>query len=73
MTTLISGSDLDEIIIIGHFQLQAQLKCCCKHSRNLHGATHTIQEYALLSVQVIFAQLLLFFVDVGHHQILVST
>jgi len=64
MTALVSGSDLDEIIIMGDFQLQAQLKCCCKHSRNLHGATHTIQEYALLSVQAIYAELLLFFVNV---------
>jgi len=64
MTALESGSDLDKIIILGDFQLQARLKCCCKHSRNLHGATHTFQEYALLSVQAIYTQLLLFFVDV---------
>jgi len=71
MTALISGSDLDEIIIMGDFQLQARLKCCCKHSRNLHGATHTILEYALLSVQAVYAQLLLFFVNVWHHRILI--
>jgi len=73
MTAFVSGSDLDEIIFMGDFQLQAQLKCCCKDSRNLHGATHTIQEYALLSLQAIYAQLLLFFVDIKHHRILVST
>jgi len=56
MTALVSGSDLDEIM--GDFQLQAQLKCCCKLAWS-----HT-QEYALLSVQAIYAQLLLFFVDV---------
>jgi len=74
MIALVSGFDLDEIIIMGDFQLQARLKCCYKHSKNLHGATLTIQEYALLSVQAIYVQLLLFFVDVGHHRILtVST
>ena len=35
--------------IMGGFQLQARLKCCYKHLRNLHGAKHTIQEYALAS------------------------
>jgi len=59
MIALVSGSDLVEIIIMGDFQLQARLKCCCKHSRNLHGATYTIQQYALLSMQAIYAQLLL--------------
>ena len=62
---------MDEIMV--DFQLQAQLKCCCKYSRNLYGATHTVQEYALLSVQAIYTQLLLFSVDVWHHQILVTT
>ena len=64
MTALVCGSDLNEIIIMEDFQLQDRLKCCCKPSINLHGATHTIQEYALLSVQAKYAQLLLFFVDV---------
>jgi len=59
MTALVSGSELNEIV--GDFQLQAQLKCRSKH---LHGATYTIQKYALLSVQAIYGQLLLFFVDV---------
>ena len=51
MTALLSGSNLDEMM--GDFQLQAQLRCCSKHSRKLHGATYTFQEYALLSVQAI--------------------
>ena len=56
--------------VIKQFIIKLSPEILFKYSRNLQGATHTIQEYALLSVQAIYAQLLLFSVDVWYHLIL---